>query len=121
VESDPPQAVTAACAILEALCRNYLAVEEQEGPNKQLLGNMFPRVMTHIGLSPADYEGDLRQILSGMFSTAHGIAALRTHVGSAHRHDEQTYPVYARHARLAVNSAHTLTLFILETWEAAKK
>jgi hypothetical protein len=120
VESDPPAAVTAACAVLEALCKNYLNVEEQEGPNKQLLGNLFPLVMKHLGLSPADYQGDIQQILTGMFSVTHGVAALRTHVGSAHGHDENTAQIFPRHARLAVNAAHTLTVFILETWQAGK-
>jgi hypothetical protein len=50
----------------------------------------------------------------------HGVAALRTHYGSAHGHDEQMAPIYTRHARLAVNAAHTLTVFILETWRAGK-
>jgi hypothetical protein len=76
--------------------------------------------MKHIGLSPAAYQSDLQQIMTGMFSVTHGVAALRTHVGSAHGHDDKTEPVYPRHARLAVNAAHTLTLFILETWEAGK-
>lgn len=120
VESDPPAAVTAACAVLEALCKNYLNVEEQEEPNKQLLGTMFPLVMKHLGLSPADYQGDIQRIVSGMFSVTHGVAALRTHYGSAHGHDEQSVPIYPRHARLAVNSAHTLTVFILEEWQAGK-
>jgi hypothetical protein len=120
VESDPPAAVTAACAILEALCKNYLNVEEQEGPNKQLLGRLFPTVMKDLNLSPADYVGDMQQIITGMFAATHGVAALRTHVGSAHGHDDNTWPIYPRHARLAVNAAHTLTVFILETWQAQK-
>lgn len=80
VESDPPQAVTAACAVLEALCKNYLNLEEQETPNKQLLGKLLPQVMKHLGLAPEDYNGDIRQILTGLISVAHGIAALRSHV-----------------------------------------
>jgi Abortive infection C-terminus len=123
IENDPPQAVTAACSILEALCKNYLEIEEEEGPNKQVLGNLFPQVMTHLGLSPKDVvDDDLKQILSGMYSIAIGIAALRTHAGSAHgRSDKKNYKIEPRHARLAVHSAHTLTMFILETWEARKK
>lgn len=60
VESDPPQAVTAACAVLEALCKNYLNHEEQETPNKQLLGKLLPQVMKHLGLAPEDYKGDIQ-------------------------------------------------------------
>jgi hypothetical protein len=33
----------------------------------------------------------------------------------------KTYKVEARHARLAVHAAHTMTVFVLETWEARKK
>lgn len=122
IESDPPQAVTAACSILEALCKNYLDIEEEEGPNKQVLGNLFPQVMTHLGLSPKDLvDDDLKQILTGQYSIATGVAALRTHAGSAHgRSDKKYYKIEPRHARLAVHSAHTITMFILETWEARK-
>jgi Abortive infection C-terminus len=123
IESDPPQAVTAACSILEALCKNYLEIEKEEGPNKQVLGSLFPQVMTHLGLSPKDIvDDDLKQILSGIYSIATGVAALRTHAGSAHgRSDKKSYKMGPRHARLAVHSAHTLTMFILETWEARNK
>ena len=123
IESDPPQALTAACSILEALCKNYLEIEEEEGPNKQVLGTLWPQVMTHLGLSPKDMvDDDLKQILSGLYSISNGVAALRTHAGSAHgRGERKSYKIEPRHARLAVHSAHTMTMFVLETWEARKK
>jgi hypothetical protein len=52
------------------------------------------------------------------FSIADGIAALRTHAGSAHCHSfGRSYRLAPRHARLAVHAAHTMTLFLFETWE----
>jgi hypothetical protein len=123
IEADPPAAVTAACAVLEAVCKHYLETEGLELPNKQLLGNLWPLVMQHLGLSPKDVaDDDLKQILTGLYSISTGIAALRTHEGSAHgRGSKKTYRIEARHARLSVHAAHTMTMFVLETWEARKK
>jgi hypothetical protein len=70
-----------------------------------------------LGLSPKDIaDDDLKRILQGLYSLADGIAALRTHEGSAHgRSSKARYRLRARHARLAVHAAHTMALFVLET------
>jgi hypothetical protein len=120
IDADPAAAVTAASAILESVCKVYL---EQAGvtlPNKQVLGNLWSEVAKHLGLSPKDIaDDDLKRILQGLYSIADGVAALRTHEGSAHgRSSSKTYKVEPRHARLAVHAAHTMALFILETREA---
>jgi hypothetical protein len=44
IESDPAAAVTAACAILESVCKTYLETEHQELPNKQVLGSLWNAV-----------------------------------------------------------------------------
>jgi hypothetical protein len=122
IESDPPAALTAACAILEAVCKHYIQSENLTMPGKQTMGPLWSEVSKHLGLSPAQLaDDDMKQILSGLFSIANGIGAFRTHEGSAHGHGHKTYKVEARHARLAVHSAHTMTMFVLETWEARKK
>lgn len=79
--------------------------------------------MQHLGLSPKDMaDDDLKQILMGLYSISTGIAALRTHEGSAHgRGSKKRYRIEARHARLSVHAAHTITMFVLETCEARKK
>ncbi|MDC4272793.1 abortive infection family protein, partial [Acinetobacter baumannii] len=41
----------------------------------------------------------------------------RTHASSAHGQGRKLYNIKPRHARLAIHSAHTLALFILETWD----
>jgi hypothetical protein len=86
VESDPASAVTAACAILESVCKTYLEDEGHAIPAKQVLANLWNDVATHLGLSPKVVaDDDLKRILQGLFSIADGVAALRTHAGSAHR------------------------------------
>lgn len=126
VETDPPAAVTAACAILETVCKTYLETEGHALPNKQVLGSLWSETSAQLGLNPKDIgDLDLKRILSGLSSIADGVAALRTHKGSAHGHadhpvDAKTYRLAPRHARLAVHAAHTMAMFVLETWEARR-
>jgi hypothetical protein len=52
IESDPAAAVTAACAILESVCKTYLEEEGYPLPNKQVLGSLWTEVAGHLGLTP---------------------------------------------------------------------
>jgi hypothetical protein len=122
IASDPEAAVTAACAILESVCRTYLEDEGAPAPTTLTLGPLWNATAKHLGLSPASLpDEDMRRILSGLYSVADGVAALRTHQSSAHgRPESSKYELLPRHARLAVHAAHTMALFILETWEAKR-
>lgn len=60
---------------------------------------------------------DIKQILGGLANVAGGIGALRTRAGDAHGRGRGTPRVDARVARLAVHSASTLALFLIETWQ----
>ena len=51
---------------------------------------------------------------------AAGIGALRTHASTAHGQARKVYRLAPRHARLAVNAAHTIALFVTETWDAKR-
>lgn len=118
VASDPPAAVTAACALLESLCKAYIEDEGFSMPPKQTLKPLWKAVSDHLGFDPAQLaDDDLKRILSGLTSLVDGIASLRTHAGSAHGRGRKAYRIEPRHARLAINGAHALALFVLETWE----
>jgi Abortive infection C-terminus len=123
IESDPEAAVTAVCSILESVCKVYLEKESPSAmPSKQVLGPLWGATAEHLGLSPKLVaDNDLKRILQGLYSIADGVAALRTHEGSAHGRSTKSYRLASRHARLAVHAAHTMALFILETWEARRK
>jgi hypothetical protein len=119
IGSDPAAAITAASAILEAVCKHYLETENVPLPSKQTLAPLWTETAKNLGLSPGKMaDDDLKQILSGLFSIAAGVAALRTHEGSAHGHANKKYKIEPRHARLAVHAAHTMAMFVLETWKA---
>lgn len=56
-------------------------------------------------------------LLGSLGALVDGVGSFRTHAGSAHGRGRKAYKVDARLARLAVHSAHTLTLFVIETWQ----
>lgn len=87
-------------------------------PTAKPLWNIVSKKM---GLDPKEQvDEDLKKILSGLTSVVDGLATARTHAGSAHGHGRQIYNLQVRHARLAVNAAHTLVVFLLETWDERK-
>lgn len=121
LETDPPAAVTAACAILEALFKVYIEDEQLELPNSQTVKPLWAVVQKHLGLDPSRLvDQDLARILGGLSSVVDGIGTLRTHASSAHGRGRRAYRLAARHARLAVHAANTLAAFVLETWAARK-
>ena len=121
VEVNPREAVSAASNILESVCKIYVSDEGLEMPAKQDLKPVWTVVRKHLGFDPGALEDqDLQQILSGLISMVDGIGALRTHASSAHGAGRKAYKLEPRHARLAVHSAHTVALFILESWRKKK-
>ncbi|MEG3618391.1 abortive infection family protein [Magnetovibrio sp. PR-2] len=123
IELQPRQAVDAACAILESICKFYLTRTGDDLPKEQSIMPLWNATAKSLGLDPSQMEdNDLKKILSGLYNIAGGIGAFRTHAGGAHGRTEpqegqKRYKVTPRHARLAVHAAHTLSLFVLETWE----
>lgn len=117
VEADPEATLTAACAIIEATCKAYIIENELPIPKKQTIQPLWTVVKKDLGLVPERIEDDdIKVILGGISSTIHGLGALRTHASSAHGRAPLRYKVRPRHARLAMNAAHTLVVFIIETW-----
>ncbi|QKX18590.1 abortive infection family protein [Microbulbifer sp. YPW1] len=118
VTSEPREAVSAACNILESIFKTYIADEELPQPNKQDLQSVWKVVRSDLGFEPnLLQDNDLKKILTGILSVVDGIGAFRSHASSAHGQGRKLYNVKPRHARLAIHSAHTLSHFVLETWD----
>lgn len=122
-EEDPEDAVTAACATLEAVCRSILVELEQELPAKKDVSALVRAVQEPLGLSPGRTDlpdliaADIRKVLSGLTTATEGIGALRTHGGDAHGRERGHRRIDPRIARLAIHAASTVALFLIETWE----
>jgi hypothetical protein len=118
VEKSPREAVSAASNILESVCKVYIAENGLEMPAKQDLKPVWTVVRKDLGFDPGVVEDqDLKTILTGLLAIVDGIGALRTHASSAHGAGKTQYKLEPRHARLAIHAAHTITLFILESWK----
>lgn len=122
LNSEPREAVSAACNILESIFKVYITDEHLDMPQKQDLQNVWKVVRGDLGFEVGSIEDDdLKKILSGILSVVDGIGAFRTHASSAHGQGRKLYNIKPRHARLAIHSAHTIALFILETWDEKKR
>jgi len=120
---DPEDAVTAACSLIEAVCRSILIEMNLPLPPKKDIEGVLRAVQDPMGLSPGrsdlqpEIEQDVRQILSGLTSVTKGVGALRTHGGDAHGREKGYRRIDSRIAQLAINAASTIALFLIETWE----
>lgn len=120
--TDPATAITAACATIEALCKAYIHDHGLEPPKDKTVSPLWQVVKKHLNLDPKSQEDqDLRKIVQGLGSVVEGLGALRTHAGNAHGQGKTPYTVHPRHARLAINAAHTLALFVMERWSIMEK
>lgn len=123
LKDDPEDAITAACSLIEAVCRSILIELGLPLPAKKDIEGLLKAVQEPLSLSPgrtdlpSEIEQDIRQVLGGLTSVAKGIGALRTHAGDAHGREKGFRRVDARIARLAINSASSIALFLIETWE----
>lgn len=122
-EQDPEDAITAACASLESVCKCILDELGVPYPPKQDIAGLAQAVEEQLNLSPGrtDIEPDIKRILGGLVNVSRGIGALRTHCGDAHGRGKKTSRVDARIARLAIHSASTVALFFIETWQRQKR
>jgi hypothetical protein len=123
IENDPEAAVTAACSMLESICRSVLIARAMPLPKSLDIKTLYKEVRVPLGLSPdkdvpkSEIEADVRTILSAISNLIQGVGALRTHAGSAHGRERGFRRIDPRIARLSVSAASAAALFLVETWE----
>lgn len=115
--------ITNARTLLEKVLL-WLEKELSQGPCSSYSGDLpklYKRVNKLLNLEPdrKDLSDSLKQILRGFVSIIDGLAGVRNMMSDAHA---GSYTPYEHHARLAVNSAHTLVDFLFGTYsyQAAK-
>ena len=110
-------AITNSRSVLEAV---LLEIEGKIPSEKQKyngdLIQLYRRVQKQLNLEPSrkDISDSLRQLLTGMVSIVNGLAPMRNKMSDSHA---RTYKPAEHHAKLAVNSVHTLCIFLLESFE----
>lgn len=120
LDRDPHAAITAASSIIEALCKTYIDIFKLEMPANQSIGPVWRVVQGHLGLNlDSTLRDDQKRVLQGLASIVDGVGAYRTHIGSAHGRGLNPPRISVPEARLAVNAAHSLVIFVMELWHAA--
>jgi hypothetical protein len=121
--SHPRDALSAAANILEALLGEM--AEAWPGvtpPAKRTLTSLWSAMKQALKADPQNMpDPDLVKVVGAMATMVDGLQGLRDDKSRAHSLRPQvarSYKIEPRHARLVVNSALALTVFLLETWNA---
>lgn len=116
VTSDPEGAITSARALLESTCKHILDARRISYGTDGDLSKLHRAVSQELALAPEQQtEQMFRQVLSGCISVMSGLAGVRNQYGDAHGKGLHSPAPQVRHARLAVNAAGTLAMFLLES------
>lgn len=117
IRSDPAGATTSACSTLESIAKFILDGLGKPYPKDQSIQPLVMATLKELRLAPDQHsEIEIKRILGGLTNTAAGIGVLRTKYGDAHGKGTQFAELLPRHARLAVNAASTIGLFLFETY-----
>lgn len=110
-------AISSACNILESILKVYISEKSLTLPSTQTLRELWKVIKNdfEFGLDKLEKD-DLQKINAGITSIIDGIASIRTHASSAHGQGQEFDIPEVRHARFVVNAAHSLAVFILESW-----
>ena len=120
IQSDPHASITASCSIIEATLKFYIeSFDDLVMPNKLNVMPLWGIVQPHLALNAdATLAADQHKVLKGISSIIDGIGAFRSHIGSAHGRGSNPPRIVVAEARLVVNAAHTIVVFIMELLHA---
>jgi len=121
VVSDSADALTAASAMIEATYKFILHDMGHPLPSHEDLRGLSRIVHPLLHISPEqEADGDFRALFQGTITVAQSIGSLRTKMGDAHGASPTRGQPLARHARLAVNVAGAVCIFLIETYQEMK-
>ena len=120
LEKDPEGAITSARTLLETVCLHILESIGKKVTHKGDLPVLYKATASELQLLPRKEDEDvIRQLLGSCAGLVQGVAALRNQFGDAHgRLGEDSQK---RLAHLAANTAGTLCIFLIESFEAMRK
>lgn len=118
IESDPERVITLARTILESTCKHILS-ELNEDTVSHDLPKLYKIVAEKLNLAPSMHHEEIfKRILGGCHSVVEGIGTLRNNLSDAHGTTKKVYKVMPRHAKLAISLSASMSIFLLETFEA---
>ena len=124
VQNDPSLAIGTAKELIETCCRTILAERGVEAPRNPDLVQLVKLTSKELELTPADIPErakaveTIRRLLNNLATITQGITELRNQYGTGHGREANSRGLTSRHAKLAVGSASTLAVFLVETHRA---
>lgn len=122
-EKDYEGAITNSRTLIESICLYIFENIKGQYDYKGNLLKLYKDVSQLLNMTPANYpDGNLKQILSGVFSIINGISSLRNDFSDAHGSSpNKTYRIDARHAVLTVNLSKTIAEYLYLSYEQNQK
>jgi hypothetical protein len=117
--TDAEQALGSASSTLESICKGILDRFNEPYPKDESLAPLAQSVFRRMSLSPEGHaDPDIKRVLGGLLNAAVGLGVLRTKYSGFHGKgaEQRRKRLSERHARLAVNAASTVGLFLVETY-----
>lgn len=120
--ADADGAIAAACSVLEATFKTYVAAENLAMPRDQSLRGLWEAVERHLRVvSSPVVEDDVKRVLRGLSVVVDGVATFRTHAGDTQGGASDEGALEPLYAALAVRAAYTVVTFVVETLTARAK
>lgn len=121
VESDPSLAIGSAKELVETCCKTILAERGKTVTDDLDLTKLVKATLKELKLLPEDIPEKakgmetIRRLLSNLSTVVQGLAEIRNLYGSGHGKEGRSRGLKPRHAKLTVNAAATLAVFMFET------
>lgn len=115
VERDPALAIGSAKEFVESICKGILSSRGKALGGAESLPQLVKATREALNLSGGKTGDTLRQVLSSLSTITQGVAELRGQLGSGHGHHPSVTRPLPSVARLAVNTAIALGVFLYET------
>jgi len=120
ISDDPEGTITASRNLLETVLKHILDDRNIVYDNDRIeLAELYKKVQTELELAPEQHQEKIfKQILGGCSGVVNGLGTMRNKLGDAHGTNAHRVRPLPRHARLAVNLAGSMALFLTETHNA---
>lgn len=121
IPNDPELAIGTAKELVETCCKTILAERGVETPRSVEIAHLVKSTLKELQLTPADIPEsakaaeNIKRLLSNLASVTQGLAELRNFYGTGHGKSARVKGLKARHAKLCVGVASTLSVFLMET------
>ena len=124
--NDTDLAIGTSKELVETICKTILKKLDPGSKPKIKFPDLVRQTLKALGIESADLGDDqtnktFQGIVTSLASLTHGIAEFRNVAGTGHGKDYGFRPVDTEYARLAVNSAGTLVIFLLDMFKKHPK